>query len=67
MGGTETVISAIDPHFLPEFLSLVISSLEAEYVFLYEKQGKGPVRYRCWINITQELEEWLFFRRLYPV
>lgn len=34
MGGTETINSAIDPHFLPDFLSLLISSSEAEYVLL---------------------------------
>lgn len=47
MGGTETINSATDPHFLPEFLSLVISSSEAEYVLVYEKQGQGALRYRC--------------------
>jgi len=47
MGGTETINSAIDLQCLPEFVSLVISCSEAQYVLLCEKQGQGPLIYRC--------------------
>lgn len=47
IGGTEATGSPINPHFLHEFLSLVIKFSKAEYILLCDEQGQGSLRYRC--------------------
>lgn len=47
IGGTEVTGNAINLHFLPELLSLVIKSSKAEYILLCDEQGQGSPRYVC--------------------
>lgn len=47
IGATEVTGSAINLHFLPELLSLVIKSSKAECILLCDEKGQGSPRYIC--------------------